>query len=96
MMPKATSVFQQAKLKNASTASLPHWPRGTASDCPPAFNARNRAADPSPRQRVRKVQGGTPESATFIAVQLKPQTSVSATSSHHSRGGRWSGSALNW
>src|SRR5688500_19153381 len=90
--PKATSMFQQVILKNASSANRTHWPRGTARDWPPARSAANSTAEPQPRHMLRKVHGGTSPSATFMAVQLKPQAKVRAERTHHRRRGRWSGS----
>jgi len=87
-MPNATSTFQNVMLKSASTQSLPHCPFGTARRCPPALRTANKTPEPKPRHKVRNVQGGTSASATFMAVQLKPQASVSAASSHHRRCGR--------
>src|SRR5258706_1907641 len=89
-MPKTTSRFQQVMLKKASSASRGHLPFGTARLWPPARSAANSTRDPSPRHSARKVRGVTPESATFIAVQLKPQASVRPASSHHSWRGRCS------
>ena len=85
--PNAMSMFQQVMLRNASSASRPHCPFGTASGWPPARNAAKSTAEPRPRHRVRNVQGGTSLSATFSAVQLKPHAKVSAASTHH----RWRG-----
>jgi hypothetical protein len=86
--PKATSMFQQVMFRKASSARRRHWPLGTASGWPPARNAANSTAEPRPRHRLRKVHGGTSLSATFSAVQLKPQAKVSAASTHHSCRGR--------
>ena len=81
-------MFQPVIFKSASTVMRSHCPRGNGIGWPPRRNTRNSTAEPSPRQSERKIQGGTSASASFIAVQLKPQASVSAASSHHRRAGR--------
>ena len=81
-------MFQPVMLKSASTQSRNHWPRGEAMRWPPARSTAKSTSEPIPRQSERKVQGGTSASASFIAIQLKPQASVSAPSSHQSRAGR--------
>ena len=65
----------------------PHCPFGTASEWPPAFITANSTAEPTPRHSERKVNGATSNSASFIAVQLKPQAKVSPASTHHRRAG---------
>jgi len=81
-------MFQQVMFTNAMSARRRHCPLGTASRWPPARNAANNTADPRPRHRLRKVHGGTSVSASFMAVQLKPQAKVSAARTHHRRRGR--------
>ena len=76
------------------TARRFHWSRGMPSGWPLARSAANSTPEPAARQNVRNVNGATSEIATFIAVQLKPQTSVMPISTHHRLLGRCSACPL--
>ena len=67
-------MFQQVMLKKAISARRRHWSRGTARGWPLARRNANSTPEPRPRHSVRKVNGAMSAIATFIAVQLKPQT----------------------
>src|SRR5690348_3689825 len=88
--PNTTRMFQQVMVKKAVSASRPQCARGIESGCPVARRKPKSNPEPMARHTVRKVKGGISEIETFMAVQLKPQTTVNAPSTHHRRAGRCS------
>ena len=77
-------------LNGAISARRGQSRRAMASGCPVARSTANRIPEPAPRHKVRNVNGATSAIATFIAVQLHPQTSASPASTHHSLAGKCS------